>query len=60
MNNAINMVEVMLNNKDRLLINFNMAGNQPLPNEYWTYLDQRNDMIPDLLSHYLQLIGVLR
>ena len=30
-----------------------------LPNEYWPELEESDELIPELASHYLQLIGIL-
>ena len=37
-----------------------LDGKQPFPNEYRMDLEQRDDMIPEIASRYLQLVGILR
>ena len=37
-----------------------LDGKQPFPNEYRMDLEQSDDMIPEIASRYLQLVGILR
>ena len=49
----------MLKDEDRHLKKVKYTGKQPLPNRYLKELEQSDDMIPELVSRSLQLIGIL-
>ena len=57
--NLIKAVEGLFKYKYRQFRKVNSYGNQPLPNLYWPELGQSDDLIPELASRYLQLIGIL-
>ena len=60
MKNEINIVERPLKDGDRQLIKVYSSVKQPLPNGYQTELRQSDELIPELVSSYLQLIDILR
>ena len=59
MNNVINVVEVLLKYEDRQLIKVKLAGNKPSPKIYRPELEQNNELIPEIASRYLKLVGIL-
>ena len=52
------MVEGLLKDRDRQLRKVKLYGKQPLPNGYHPELEHSDEMILELSSHYLQLIGI--
>ena len=59
MKNDINTVEVLLEYEDTQLRKVKSAVNQPFTNGHSPELEQSNELIPELESRYLQLIGIL-
>ena len=57
--NVIKTVEELLKDEDVQLRKFKFDGRQPLMNGYQQELEQSNELIPDLVSCYVQLIGIL-
>ena len=57
--NLIMAVKGLFKDKYRQLRKVNSYGNQPLPNLYRPELEQSDELIPELASRYLQLIGIL-
>ena len=58
--NLIKTVEELLKDEDVQLRKFKFDGRQPLMNGYQQELEQSNELIPDLVSCYVQLIEILR
>ena len=58
--NVINTVEGLLKDEDRQLRKVKLAGKHPFQDGYLPELEQRNELIPELASSYLQFIGILR
>ena len=57
--NLIMAVKGLFKDKYRQLRKVNSYGNQTLQNLYWPELGQSDELIPELASRYLQLIGIL-
>ena len=59
MKNSIKTVDAILEKEGRALRHTKSVENQPLPSGYWPELEQSDELVPDLASRYLQLIGIL-
>jgi hypothetical protein len=58
--NAIANVKELLHEDGRELRTTKKRGQTPLPTSYKPELDQTNELLPAMISQYLQLIGILR
>ena len=58
--NTVKIVEQLLLEDGRTLKNTRTSGKKPLPINYQPELDQSGELSADMISRYLQLIGILR
>ena len=58
--NGIKTVEQMFNDDEQKLRVTNTSGKQPLPSSYRPELEKSDKLGTELMSQYLQLIGILR
>ena len=50
----------MFKDEYRQLRKVKSIGNETFSNEYWPELEKSDELIPDLVLHYMQLIEILR
>ena len=60
MKNAVKTEEQLLLEDGRTLMDTRTIRKQPLPSNYQPELDQSGELSADMISRYLQLIGILR
>ena len=60
MKNSVKKVEQLLLEEGRTLRDTRTSGKQPLPSKYQPELEQSYELSTDMISRYLQLIGILR
>ena len=58
--NAVKTVEQLILEDERTLRETRISDKQPLPSNYQPELEQSDELSTDMISIYLQLIGILR